>query len=263
MQIADSHNHLHFRSFRKDLSAVLERAHAAGVHSMLLVGIDPEDSSDALSVASTHEGLLVSIGIHPSSAKEHTVDDVMSLKGLFSSEGPVAAVGETGFDLYHTPETEHLQRDMFAAHIDLARMLSLPIVIHDRMAHSQTLKVMDEMDAWRLGGVFHCFSGNALMAARIIENGFFISIPGVVTFKNAADLREVVKMCPMESLLVETDAPFLAPMPYRGKRNEPSYLVHVLKEMAEIKECTVEDMARKTTENFLRLFVSCRKNRQD
>ncbi len=255
MNTADSHNHLHFRDYRGDREGVMDRACAAGVARMLLVGIDGEDSREAVEVAGTRTGLYASIGIHPQNAGVFSPRDVFSLEGL-AARGKVVAVGETGFDLYRTPQSEALQKELFEAHISLARKLSLPLVIHDRDAHAQTLEVLDRCDAWPLGGVFHCYSGDVRMASRILEKGFYLSVPGVVTYKKAEVLREVVRLCPASSLLAETDAPFLSPAPYRGKRNEPAYMIRTVEEMARIKGVSPEAMGQQVLENFDRLFLS-------
>ena len=164
-------------------------------------------------------------------------------------------IGETGFDLFRAPETEDRQRAMFAAHIELAGQLDLPLIIHDRDAHDKTTMLMDERGGWSTGGVFHCFSGDVSLARKVLDNGFYVSIPGVVTYKNAPKLRDVVQFCPLERLLVETDAPYLSPVPYRGKRNDPSYIQQTLTEIARIKEISFEETAQITTGNFARLFI--------
>jgi TatD DNase family protein len=254
MKAVDSHSHIHFKHFRKDMDQVIRRATADGIIGMLAVGIDPGDCKKALDVARQYENLFVSLGIHPQNAGTYGVDDVHALSGL-ADKGPVVAVGETGFDLYRTPESEAAQEELFRAHIEMAHSLKLPLVIHDREAHEQTCRVLDDTGGWSLGGVFHCFSGDVTLARRVIENGFYVSIPGVVTYKNAGILREVVRTVPIEFLLAETDAPYLTPEPFRGKRNEPAYVIHTIREMAKIKEMNCEDLARITTENFERLFL--------
>ncbi len=254
MIISDSHNHLHFKSFNQDVDIVINRSHAAGVFNMLLVGIDPEDSERASDMSFRHKGLFSSIGIHPQNADKYHMSDMEKLKQMAHQNEKIVAVGETGFDLFHTPDTYSLQKDFFIAHIDLAKDLSLPLIIHDREAHRQTIEVLDEYYYSNLRGVFHCFSGDVLMARHIIDFGFLISIPGVVTYKNAPTMKDVVKFCPLDCLLVETDAPFLAPAPFRGKRNEPSYLLKTIEEIARIKNYSVEDVCNKTTENFKSLF---------
>jgi TatD DNase family protein len=254
VNLVDSHNHLHFNDFRKDRSEVMDRARQAGVKAMLLVGIDPDDTCRAIETAEAGDGLFASVGIHPQMAGVFSPDDVLALEALAQNH-KIVAVGETGFDLYRTPDTENQQKELFRAHIELARTCSLPLIIHDRDAHRQTLDLLEEEGAWSLGGMFHCFSGDAAMARQIVDKGFFLSVPGVLTYKNAAVLRQAVRACPLESLLVETDAPYLAPVPYRGKRNEPSFLIETVRELAAIRKLDAEQMAEITTENFFRLFA--------
>jgi TatD DNase family protein len=253
MNIVDSHNHIHFRAFGHDREEVLGRAYDGGVTSMLTIGIDPNDCKKALDAAREHKGVFASIGIHPQNADKYGVKEVQNL-AVLCNDPCVVAIGETGFDLFRTPESEPRQKDLFKAHIELARELCLPLVIHDRKAHEQTLQVMNDTKAWPIGGVFHCFSGDAQLARIVTGNGFFISIPGVVSFKNAHVLKEVVNRTPIEFLLVETDAPYLTPEPFRGKRNEPLYVIKVVDEIARIKKTSTEEIARVTSENFSRLF---------
>lgn len=251
MRLADSHNHIHFSEC--DTSAILKRARDAGVVNQLLVGIDPHDCRRALEVARDEPGLYAAIGIHPQLAGEYARRDVEALADL---AGPkVVAVGETGFDLYRTPQSEALQAELFRDHIELARRLRLPLVIHDRQAHAQTLALLDETAAWTLGGVMHCFSGDVDLARIVINKGFYLSIPGVITYKNARDLVAVAAFAPAERLLIETDAPYLSPQPYRGKPNEPAYLIETLTCLARIKEIAVDEMAAITVDNFHTLFL--------
>jgi len=251
MRLADSHNHIHFDEC--DTAALLKRALNAGVVNQLLVGIDPDDCRRALDVAIPEPGLYAAIGIHPQLAGQYTPPDVQSLSAL---AGPkVVAVGETGFDLYRPPATEQAQAELFQAHIELARRLKLPLVIHDRQAHSQTLSVLDETDGWSLGGVMHCFSGDVDLARTILDKGFYLSVPGVITYKNARDLVAAAAYAPAERLLIETDAPYLSPQPYRGRPNEPAYMVETLACLARIKEIDIDEMAAITVHNFHALFL--------
>ncbi|HOO38072.1 MAG TPA: TatD family hydrolase [Deltaproteobacteria bacterium] len=252
--LIDSHNHLHFNAYKKDRDSVMGRAATEGVTSMLLVGIDPDDSLRALAIARTHDGLYAAIGIHPQMAGEYAAEDLFSLAEK-AKDPKVVAVGETGFDLFRTPESEGKQRELFTAHIELAKRLGLPIIIHDRDAHEQTTALLDEREGWSRGGVFHCFSGDVALARKVLDEGFYVSVPGVVTYKNASRLHEVVAFCPLERLLIETDAPYLSPEPYRGKRNEPSYIRKTAEAIARIKGLSFDEVARATTENFSRLFV--------
>ena len=252
--LIDSHNHLHFHEYEKDREDVVNRAAAAGVTSMLLVGIDPENSREAVALASQYTGFYAAVGIHPQLATTYAIDELYSL-GDLAKDPKVVAVGETGFDLFRSPQSEDEQRALFAAHITLAKELGLPVIIHDRDAHEKTTALMDERDGWATGGVFHCFSGDVSLARKVLDEGYHVSIPGVVTYKNAARLQEVVAFCPLEWLLIETDAPYLSPTPYRGKRNEPSYIRQTAMEIARIKGISFEEVALATTENFQRVFV--------
>jgi len=252
--LIDSHNHLHFDEYQDDRNDVVNRALAAGVTSMLLVGIDPEDSRRAVALARQYEGFYASVGIHPQLATTYGIEDVYSLAEMAKAP-QVVAVGETGFDLFRTPQSEDNQRELFAAHIKLAHELGLPLIIHDRDAHEKTTALMDERDGWEEGGVFHCFSGDVSLAKKVLDEGFHVSIPGVVTFKNASRLHEVVAFCPLDRLIIETDAPYLSPAPYRGKRNEPSYIRQTALEVARIKGISLEKVALATTDNFRNIFV--------
>ena len=252
--LIDSHNHLHFQEYKEDRDDVVYRAAAAGVSSMLLVGIDPKDSLRALEVARFYEGFSVAIGIHPQLATTYAIEELYSL-GDLAKDPKIVAIGETGFDLFRSPQSEDEQRAMFAAHITLAKQLGLPVIIHDRDAHEKTTALMDEQNGWATGGVFHCFSGDVSLARKVLDEGYYVSIPGVVTYKNAARLKEVVAFCPLERLLIETDAPYLSPTPYRGKRNEPSYIRQTAMEIARLKGISFEEVALATAENFQRVFV--------
>lgn len=249
---ADSHNHIHFPECRAGFAGILARARAAGVCAQVLVGIDPDDSRAAVAACRGEEGLWAAIGIHPQQAGVFGPADVLALEAL--ADDTVVAVGETGFDLYRTPDTAGAQEALFEAHIALARRIKRPLIIHDRAAHDQTLAVLERCDGWSLGGVMHCFSGDVAMSRAVLDRGFFLSIPGVITFKNAVTLAAVAAYVPAERLLVETDAPYLAPVPHRGKPNEPAYLVETLTRLAAVKQIAVDEMARKTVENFQSLF---------
>ena len=173
----DSHCHIHGSEFDLDLSAVLDSARLSGVKAMLTVGTSPEDSARAVELAKCNVDIYCAIGIHPQAAEEFGADDVNGLRNLHCAK--VLAVGETGFDLHYTPDTIALQRRLFIAHIELARELGLPLIIHDRDAHQQTMELLDEFGAWDLGGVMHCFSGDAAMAAQVVERGYYISVPKI------------------------------------------------------------------------------------
>jgi TatD DNase family protein len=254
MKIADSHNHLHFEECKNDLDGILSRASYAGVEKYLLVGIDPEDSIKAKKLSETQKGFYATVGVHPQRASIFKERDVLKLS--FYVDQKVVAIGETGFDLFRTPETTKEQEEIFKAHIKLSKIHNLPLVIHDRNAHSETVRVLNDYDGWSRGGVMHCFSGDQTLASFIISKGFYLSITGVITYKSATTLREVALMTPIDRILIETDAPYLSPVPHRGKMNEPAYLVEVLKALSEIKKIGIEELSEITFSNFERLFLS-------
>jgi TatD DNase family protein len=254
MKIADSHNHLHFDECKINLDDILNRASCAGVEKILLVGIDPEDSVRARKLSEIHEGFYTTVGIHPQMAREYSKGDVNKLS--FQVDKKVVAIGETGFDFFRTPDSFIEQEELFKAHITLSKDHNLPLVIHDRDAHEETVRVLDENDGWSNGGVFHCFSGDINLASYILSKGFYLSITGVITYKSAELLREVAHMTPLDRLLIETDAPYLSPVPYRGKMNEPAYLIEVLNILSGIKKIGIEELSELTFSNFERLFLS-------
>lgn len=253
MRIADSHSHLHFEEYSNNLKDVIERAKKAGLEKILTVGIDLEDSIKALDLAGKYEIIYAGLGIHPQRAEKYTFDDVQKLSSLVNEK--VLGIGETGFDLYRNPDSFNEQKTIFRAHIELAKEHNLPLIIHDRQAHKQTVDILEECDGWVTGGVMHCFSGDEDLAAFVLSKGFYISITGVITYKNASMLRSVAAMVPLEKLLVETDAPYLSPVPNRGKINEPAFLIETLKVLAEVKKMNADEIALITLSNFEKLFL--------
>jgi TatD DNase family protein len=254
MKIADSHNHLHFDECKKNLDDIINRAFSAGVEKILLVGIDTEDSIKAGKLSENYEEIYTSVGIHPQMAKKYSREDVYKLSSQINKK--VVAVGETGFDFFRAPDSYIEQEEIFKAHIKLSKEHSLPLVIHDREAHKETIRVLDENDGWSMGGVMHCFSGDMDLASYILSRGFYLSITGVITYKSATVLRKVAEMTPLDRLLIETDAPYLSPVPYRGRMNEPAYLIEVLKMLSEIKNIGIEELSEITFSNFENLFLS-------
>jgi TatD DNase family protein len=234
---------------------VLARAAAAGVEHVICVGAggDAAEMAAAVACAQTYAGVSAITGIHPHDAKNvdaalwQIVTDTCALP-------EVVAVGETGLDFHYDSSPRDVQEAIFRAHIRLARHLQKPLCIHTRDAEDLTLRVLQEERASEVGGVIHCFSGTCAFGLQMLDYGFYLSIPGIVTFKKAGEIVETVRRAPLDRLLVETDSPFLAPIPYRGKRNEPAYVVETLKKIAEIKELSVAEVERATNENALRLF---------
>ena len=251
--LIDSHAHLEMPEFTKDLEAVIQRAKESGVEYIFTVGTEKKDWKRALEIADSHTTIYAILGVHPHNAKEIDDQTYPTLTELCRN-GKVKAYGEIGLDFFRNLSPRDLQLKRFREQIGLAKELRLPVVIHDREAHQETLEILKSERADECGGIIHCFSGNYEMAKACIGMGFHISIPGSITFKNAEAFREIVKRIPLESLLVETDAPFLTPVPFRGKRNEPSYVRYTAQRVAEVKKISLEKVAEVTTENALRVF---------
>jgi TatD DNase family protein len=251
--LIDSHAHLEMPEFKRDLEAVIQRARQSGVEIILTVGTEQKDWARALEIAEVHPFVFAILGVHPHNAKDIDGDTYSILRKLCQSE-KVKAYGEIGLDFFrnHSPREVQLQR--FREQIGLARELKLPIVIHDRDAHEETVEILTSEKAYENGGVIHCFSGDYDMAKKCLDLGFAISVPGSITFKNAVEFQDIIKRLPLESILVETDAPYLTPVPFRGKRNEPSYVRFTAQKIAEIKKVSFDRVAEVTSENALRVF---------
>ena len=251
--LIDSHAHLEMPEFKRDLEAVIQRAKESGVEYIFTVGTEKKDWSRALEIANSHPSIYAILGVHPHNAKEIDDHTYPTLKELCQN-GKVKAYGEIGLDFFRNLSPRDIQLKRFREQIGLAKELRFPIVVHDREAHQETMEILRSEKAEECGGIIHCFSGDYEMAKVCIDMGFYISVPGSVTFKNSEDLREIVKRIPLESLLVETDAPFLTPEPFRGKRNEPSYVRYTAQKVAEIKKVSFDKVAEATTENAMRVY---------
>jgi len=248
----DSHCHLSFPELAGDLAGVLARMQAARVEAALNVCTTLEEFPRVLAAADSAPNLYASAGVHPDTtgAAEPTVADLLRL-----AEHPkVVAIGETGLDYYRLPEPLDWQRERFRVHIRAARACGKPLIIHTRAAAADTLRLMREEGADQVGGVMHCFTETAEVAHQAMDLGFHISFSGIVTFKNARELQSAALTVPLDRLLIETDAPYLAPVPHRGKQNEPSFVPHVAAKLAELHGLDVGEIATQSTENFYRLF---------
>jgi len=239
--------------FDRDRDDVIRRAIDAGVELIFTVGTDIGDCRKAVEIARGNEMMFAIIGIHPHNAKEVNEETYLDLRAL-SQDGKVKAIGEIGLDLFRNLSPRNVQMTRFRQQIHLAKELDFPIVVHAREAHKEVLTILGEEKAKEIGGVFHCFSGDYDMAKSCTDLGFFLSIPGTITFKNNANLREVIKKIPLDRILVETDCPFLAPMPFRGKRNEPAYVKFTALKLAEVKGLPFDEVARITSKNARRAF---------
>lgn len=253
--LVDSHCHLDFPDFDNELDQIVERARAAGVGMMLTINTHVTRFERVLAVAERFPEIYCTIGIHPHEAGTEPAADVERL--VEASRHPkVVGFGETGLDYFYDKSPRDRQRASFRAHIEAARRTGLPVVVHTRDADDDTASILaEEMGKGGFTGLLHCFSSTRELAEKAMELGLFISISGIVTFKKAEMLQDVVKDLPLDRLLVETDCPYLAPIPYRGKRNEPAYVVHTAAKLAELKGVAVEDVAQATTSNFLNLFT--------
>ncbi len=250
----DTHSHLYEDEFKDDRAEAVERLLAAGVHKVLLPNIDVESWSKMVALEDSNPQLFSSmIGLHPTSVTEHYKDDLATLKATIGQRKYVA-VGEIGLDYYWDRTFYAEQQDAFREQVGWAIDLGLPVALHVRKAMDETIAVLEQFDKSDLRGVFHSFSGTIEMSREIARLGdFYYGINGVVTFKNAG-IAEVVKELPLERLLLETDCPYLTPVPFRGKRNETSYVVYVAQKIAEVKGISVEEVAEATTRNAERLF---------
>lgn len=249
--LIDTHCHLEMKQFDADRADVIRRAKESGFEAILTVGSDLEGTKGALDLSGMSDFIFASVGIHPHDAKDFS-EDIYSMLKEWTKNNKVVAIGETGLDYHYDHSPRHIQRDIFMRHLQLAGETGLPVVVHSRDAKEDTLDILRASGINR--GVLHCFSGDPDMAEKAMSMGFFISIAGPVTFKKSHLLREISRRIPDEYLLVETDAPYLAPEPYRGKRNEPFFMLHTVNLIAELREVRFEDLARITTLNAKRLF---------
>ena len=253
--LVDSHCHLDrldLAPFDGKLEGALENAREHGVGHMLCVCIDLEHFNDVLEPASTHNNIFASVGVHPNE-RDGEEPDVERLIGL-AADPNVVAIGETGLDYFRTEEKMDWQQQRFRNHIAAAKQTGKPLIIHMRDATNDTLRIMREESAGDAGGVMHCFVEDWDAAKKAMDLGFYISFSGIVTFKNATELKDVAKKMPADLMLVETDSPYLAPTPYRGKSNQPAYVKYVAEHIAELRNESVEKITETTTENFFRLF---------
>lgn len=249
----DSHCHLDFPELAENLDEILQNMQRNQVTHALVVSVNLPNWPGLMRLVQPHANLFASVGVHPDyeDTLEPTVDDLVQRA---QSSDKVVAIGETGLDYFRLHEPLDWQRNRFRTHIRAARQAGLPLIIHTREAREDTLQIMQEERAHECGGVLHCFTETLDMALAAIEQNFYISLSGIVTFKKAVELQEVAARLPLDRLLIETDSPYLAPVPYRGKTNDPSKVIHVAEKIAEIKGVTVAEVARQSTENFFRLF---------
>jgi TatD DNase family protein len=242
-----------FKTLGGDLDSVIALAMEQDVRQMLCVATTLEDIPEILTIAKNHMQIFASVGLHPNEivALEPTVEQLVTLA---SSSARIIAIGETGLDYYRMQEQHYSQQQRFVNHIMAAKMCQKPLIVHTRQARKDTLAILRSEQAQEVGGVLHCFTEDWETAKKALENGFYISFSGIVTFKNAVELQEIAKKVPIDRLLIETDAPYLAPVPHRGKINQPAYVKYVAALIAQLRGTSFEEIACNTTQNFYNLF---------
>lgn len=255
IQLVDSHCHLHLMDltdFQEKVANVVQNAKTHEIAHMLCVGTTLEDTPKIINIAEQFNEVSASVGLHPNETvtEEPTMNTIVEL----ANHPKVIAIGETGLDYYRTPQDSAWQKDRFRVHIRAALEAQKPLIIHTREARQDTLAILKEENADKIGGVFHCFTEDWDTAEAALNLNFYVSFSGIVTFKNATQIQDVAKRLPWDRMLIETDAPYLAPVPFRGKMNQPAYVRYVAEFLANLRGVSLETLAQQTTENFYRLF---------
>ncbi len=251
----DSHCHLNMLAQEEGgIDAVITQAKENSVDHIVCIAIDRASCDEVLNLAKQYPDMSASAGIHPN--VEPTPEETLTVEQLveIADHDKIIAIGETGLDYFRSEGDLEWQRDRFRIHIETAKQINKPLVIHTREAREDTMTILEQENAQQAGGIIHCFTENWQTAQRALDIGFYISLSGIVTFKNAKELQEVAKKLPLDRILIETDAPYLAPIPHRGKTNKPAFVKHVAEFLAELRGDTVENIAHATTDNFHRLF---------
>jgi TatD DNase family protein len=253
--LIDSHAHIQGKEFTGEAADVIARAREAGVGKIIAVGGagDMSSNTEAVALANAFPNIYATVGMHPHDAKDVGEEELQKLRELAANE-KVVAVGETGLDYYYNHSPHDMQRRVFTQFIHMARETGLPIVVHERDAAQEAVELLRGESGGDLCGVIHCFTGNYDAARAYLDLGFYLSFTGIITFKNAEPLRDVVRRIPLERMLVETDSPYLTPVPHRGKRNEPAYVRLVAETVAKLKEISLDEVAAVTTRNVCDLF---------
>jgi TatD DNase family protein len=255
MKLIDTHAHLYVKQFKNDLDAVLKRANTEGVQKIFLPAIDAETHEDMLALeASQPDVCIAMMGVHPCSINAETIDNELLIAEKYLSDRPFCAVGEIGIDLHWDKTTLPFQKKAFIQQMHWAQDLGIPIIIHSRESTDVIIDILNENAWYTEGGIFHCFTGNVEQAKAVIDRGFYLGIGGVVTYKNAESLVATIQEISLDHLVLETDAPYLAPVPFRGRRNESSYVKYIAQKISEIKIVDINEVAAKTTANAEAVF---------
>lgn len=252
-EIIDSHAHLAWESYAEDQKAVIERAFQAGVVQIVHAGVDMKTVSEMIALAEEYPQIFLGFGLHPHEARFWSEETEVALRRALTHPKAVA-VGECGLDYYYNHSDRQAQLRAFTAQVSLARELSKPLIVHSRDAWDDTFAVLHELEGCQASGVFHCFTGGPEVLAKIESLDFYVSFSGIVTFRNTNEIQKAARLVREDRILVETDCPFLAPQPVRGKRNEPAYVWMVAEKVADLREVSVDEIARSTTDNARRLF---------
>ena len=255
--LVDSHCHLDFPDFGGEVDDLVARARAAGVGILLTICTRPRLAAESIAIAERHDGVRCAVGLHPHHVAAEGMPDEDDLLAL-AAHPKVVGIGETGLDYHYDRSPRDLQQESFRRHIRASRRAGLPFIVHSRNADADTAKILREEAEGRVPGVMHCFSSTRELAEKSLELGLYISLSGIVTFRNSEELRGIVRDIPADRLLVETDAPFLAPVPKRGRRNEPAFVVHTAAEVARLKGLGEAEFAEQSTSNFHRLFTKAK-----
>ena len=256
IELIDTHCHLDMNAYWDVIPDILSQSMKNGVTKIITIGIDLESSHKAIELARNFPGVWATIGVHPhNAAVENSQEIYLQLERLaLEKANKVVGYGEVGLDYAKNYAPHDLQVDCFQKQLKIAKKLNLPIIIHDRDAHEETLDLLKAHTPFPAGGVMHCFSGDIHFARDIVDLGLYISIPGIVTFKNSGDMQQVARAIPLERIILETDGPFLAPVPFRGKVNQPEYLLFTAQKIADLRKISLDEVARETTKNAIRLF---------
>ncbi len=247
----DTHSHINFEEYKTDFDNFLIDLKANEIEKVIIPGVEPSTFKEIKDLTEKYEMLYGAIGVHPSEAKTYTSQTTIEIKEYLKNR-KIIAIGEIGLDYYWETETKELQKEIFRTQLEIAQELNVPVLIHDREAHEDTFEILNDYNLKTV--VYHCFSGTKELAMKCIDKGYYIAAGGIVTFKNANNLKETVKAVPIDRILLETDAPYLAPVPYRGKLNSPKYLKYIAQEIANLRNTDVEEIKHITTENAKRIF---------
>lgn len=249
----DSHAHYDNEKFDQDRDKIIENAFKSGVKYILNPSSSPDSIEKCVGIANKYPNIYAAVGIHPHDASQINEDVLLKIENL-AKKVKVVAIGEIGLDYHYDFSPRELQKKYFESQIEIAKKVNLPIIVHNRDASEDSLKLIKQTNAKNVGGVFHCFSGSLEMARTLLQNNFYISFGGPITFKNAKKSLEIIKEIPLNRILIETDAPYLSPEPFRGKRNNSELVIHVAEKIAQIKQVNLEHVITKTCENALELF---------